>query len=404
MRYQYNIPLMEIKRQYLDLKEIVDSSIHTVLDSTMFIMGENVKEFEKNIADYLGVEHAIGVGSGTDALIISLKALGIKEGDEIITPAMTFFATSEAISVLGATPVFVDIDENYYTLDPSKIEEHITEKTKAILPVHLYGQAANMDEINKIANKYNLKVIEDACQAIGAEYRGRKACNLSDIACVSFFPTKNLGCYGDGGLIVTNDDKLATICKALRVHGSGVNGELANFYLQNHSKDKIGSQINKVVNRQEYNGSKYYNSIIGFNSRLDEIQASVLNAKLPYLDVWNNRRREIADYYDSNIKNELILLPKVSPDVRHVYYVYVILVKGDRDNLINYLKTRNVGSGVYFPVPLHLQKVYLGLGYKKGDFPISECIADNSLAIPVFPELKDDEVKYIVEVINDYEG
>ncbi len=248
-----------------------------------------------------------------------------------------------------------------------------------------------------------MKVIEDSCQAIGAEYKGKKACNLGDIASVSFFPTKNLGCYGDGGLIATNDDKLATICKALRVHGSGADGELAYSYLSN--SNKIKNSINdNIIETEVYQGSKYYNSLIGFNSRLDEIQAAVLNAKLPYLDQWNERRREIADFYNSNIKNKLIQLPKASPYAKHVYYVYVISVKGNRDNLINYLKERNIGSGIYFPLPLHLQKVYAELGYKKGDFPISEFIAENSLAIPVFPELTDEEVEYIVEVINSYEG
>lgn len=403
MNFRYNIPLMELSRQYSNLKEDLDLTIHKVLDSTNFIMGNNVKCFENNIAKYLGVKHAITVGNGTDALIISLKALGIQEGDEVITPAMTFFATAEAISAVGATPVFVDVDEKYYTLDPNMIESNITNKTKAILPVHLYGQVAEMDEINRIAQKYNLKVIEDVAQAVGAEYKGRKACGLSDIASVSFFPTKNLGCFGDGGLITTNDDKLATICKALRVHGSGLNGELAYEYLNYNSKDiEVSNSSLEGLEHESYKGSKYYNSIIGFNSRLDEIQAAVLNVKLPYLDKWNDRRREIANFYDLNIKNDMIQLPEVNVNVNHVYYVYVILVKGDRNHIINYLKERKISSGIYFPIPLHLQKVYSGLGYSRGDFPISENIADNSVAIPIFPELTDVEIKYIVEVINKY--
>lgn len=404
MEKKFEIPLMDLKRQHLNLKDVILDNIYKVLESTKFIMGDFVWEFEKNISKYLSVKHAITVGNGTDALIMALKALGINEGDEVITPAMSFFATAEAISVVKAKPVFVDIDPDYYTIDPNEIEGKISERTKAILPVHLYGQISDMDEINRIARIYNLKVIEDACQAVGATYKKQKAGNLSDVACVSFFPTKTLGCYGDGGLITTNDDKLATICKALRVHGSGTEGELAYKYLikESYIIDNNNSKI-ETIGSEAYQGSKYYNSIVGFNSRLDEIQAAVLKAKLPYLDKWNSRRREIASFYNANINNKRIILPKVNPDVEHVYYVYVIVIKDNRGDFIKYLKENGIGIGIYFPIPLHLQKVYSNIGYSKGDFPVSELIADNSLAIPIFPELTDDEISYIVEIINRYE-
>lgn len=402
MKEKYNIPLMELKRQYLGLKEEIRESIDLVLDSTQFIMGKNVTRFEENISSYLGVKEAITVGNGTDALIIALKSLGIKTGDEVITPAMSFFATSEAISMAGAKPVFVDVDPEYYTIDYKEIESKITINTKAILLVHLYGQVADMEKINEIAKKHNLKVIEDACQAIGAEYKGKRACGLSDIACVSFFPTKNLGCYGDGGLITTNSSELATICRALRVHGSGKNGEEAAKLLNSHEYD----EVNNIPTNEDgglYQGSKYYNSLIGFNSRLDEIQAAVLDTKLPHLEAWNDRRREIASYYNTNIKQPLLNLPKELDDTKHVYYVYVVTVDGDREKFADYMKAHNIGTGIYFPIPLHLQKVYRSLNYAEGDFEHSEWLAKKSIAIPVYPELTDDEVEYIVEVINAYE-
>ena len=267
------IPLMNLKKQYASIKEEADKKVLEVLSAAQYIMGENVKEFEKEISEYLGVKHSISVGNGTDALIIALKALGIEEGDEVITTPFTFFATAESISFVGATPVFVDVDINTYNIDPAKIEERITEKTKAIMPVHIFGQPCDMDSINEIAKKHNLKVIEDACQAIGSEYKGQKIGTLSDIACFSFFPTKNLGCAGDGGMIVTNDDELATICRALKTHGSGANGQKAYNIINNIEEE---TEEDKGTDNTVYNPLKYYNYLIGQNSRLDEIQAAIL--------------------------------------------------------------------------------------------------------------------------------
>jgi len=392
------IPLMDLKRQYKQIKEPVKQKIDEVLESGHFIMGNNVKEFELKMSEYLKAKYIISVGNGTDALVIALKALGIKEGDEIITPAMSFFATAEAITTVGATPVFVDIEEDYHTLDPQKIEEKITSKTKAILPVHLYGQASDINAINQIAKQYNLYVIEDAAQAIGGTYKGKKICTLSDIAAVSFFPTKNLGCYGDGGMIITNNEKLATICKALRVHGSGIYGKKAFQYLHPDTKE-IKPHDEYIEQFQE---TKYYNSINGYNSRLDEIQAAILNVKLPYLQEWNARRRAIARKYSKEIKNDLIVLPKEREESNHVYYVFPIMIKGDREIMKTYLEEKGIGTGIYFPIPLHLQRVFESQGYKKGDFPNAEKLAEQGMTIPIYPELAEEEVNYIIRVINEY--
>jgi dTDP-4-amino-4,6-dideoxygalactose transaminase len=283
------IPLINLKKQYETIKEDVDKNVLRVFSSAQYIMGENVKQFEKEFGEYIGVKHSISVGNGTDALIIALKALGIGQGDEVITTPFTFFSTAESVSAVGAVPVFVDVRRDTFNIDPAEIEEKITSKTKAIIPVHIFGQPADMDEINEIAQKHNLKVIEDACQAVGAEYKHKKAGALGDIACFSFFPTKNLGCAGDGGMIVTDDDNLAVVCRALRTHGSGENGQKAYNFLNgiNEEVEEDKSEDNTV-----YNPLKYYNYLIGYNSRLDEIQAAVLRVKLPLLDGWNDKRRK----------------------------------------------------------------------------------------------------------------
>ncbi|WP_427042658.1 DegT/DnrJ/EryC1/StrS family aminotransferase (plasmid) [Fusobacterium sp. SB021] len=389
------IPLMNIERQYEIIKKELDEATIRVLSSGKYIMGENVKEFEKEFSEYMEVKYAIGVGNGTDALVIALRACGIKAGDEVITCAMSFFATAEAISSVGAIPVFVDCTSDTYTIDASKIEEKITEKTKAIIPVHLYGQCADMDEINEIAKKYNLLVIEDVAQAAGATYKGKKAGSLGDIACVSFFPTKNLGCAGDGGMILTDSEDLVKKCHAYRVHGSGLDGKYTY------------ESINKITDAESIdfgeNLPKYYNFLIGYNSRLDEIQAAILRVKLKKLDKWNKTRETIAKRYSDLINNNLIIKPICKEGRSHIYYTYVIKTE-NREKLREELTKAEISSGVYFPVPLHLQKVYEHLGYKKGDMPNAESIANDSLAIPIFPELINEEQDKVIEVLNKYVG
>lgn len=389
------IPLMNIERQYETIKKELDETTIGVLSSGKYIMGENVKEFEKEFSEYMEVKYAVGVGNGTDALVIALRACGIKTGDEVITCAMSFFATAEAISSVGAIPVFVDCTSDTYTIDASKIEEKITEKTKAIIPVHLYGQCADMDEINEIAKKYNLLVIEDVAQAAGATYKGKKVGSLGDIACVSFFPTKNLGCAGDGGMILTNSDDLVKKCRAYRVHGSGLDGKYTY------------ESMNKITDAESIdfgeNLPKYYNFLIGYNSRLDEIQATILRVKLKKLNEWNKTRGIIANRYSSLINNDSIIKPICKEDRSHIYYTYVIKTE-NREKLREELTKAEISSGVYFPVPLHLQKVYEHLGYKKGDMPNAESIANDSLAIPIFPELTNEEQDKVIEVLNKYVG
>lgn len=389
------IPLMNLTRQYENIKEELDDAALGVMSSGMYIMGDNVKTFEKNFSDYTDTKYAVGVGNGTDALIIALKSLGIKFGDEVILSAMSFFASAEAIASVGAIPVFVDCTEDTYLIDVNKIEEKITAKTKAIMAVHLYGQCCDMDEIKTIANKYKLKVIEDAAQAVGAEYKGRKAGSLGDVACFSFFPTKNLGCAGDGGIITTNDEVIAKKTMAYRVHGSGENGL---FAYNEEQADKENISVNFDGNQP-----KYFNFVVGYNSRLDAIQAKILDVKLPYLNSWNDKRIQISNKYTSEIANDLIKKPLVRDYNKHVFYVYISMVE-DKEKFRNYLNDSGITTGVYFPIPLHLQKVFGYLGYKEGDMPNAEKVAEQNVAIPIFPELTEEEIKVIINKINAYGG
>ena len=390
-----NIPLIDLKAHYASMSKELDSVALEVLSSAAYIMGRNVTDFEKKFAKYIGTRNAISVGNGTDALIIALKALGIGEGDEVITATFTYFASAECISAVGARPVFVDVEKDTFNIDPSKIEEKISKKTKAIIPVHIFGQSADMDEINKIAKKYNLKVIEDACQAVGAKYKNNMIGTLSDVACYSFFPTKNLSCAGDGGMIVTNNDEIATIAKALRTHGSGETGQKA-YNLLNNLEQEL--ETSKDGDDTVYNPLKYYNYLIGFNSRLDAIQAAILSAKLPHLDKWNARRREIAKLYDKGLSNCNVTLPTVRKENESIYHQYVLQCE-DRKAMLNKLKERGIATGIYYPIPLHLQKVYKDLGYKKGDMPVAEYLSERTFAIPVYPELNDEQINYIIDSI-----
>lgn len=365
-----NIPLLDLRTQYLSIKNEIDAAISKVVDAQNFIMGEDIKVLENSIAAYCSGKFAVGVSSGTDALLLSLKAVGLKEGDEVITVPFTFIATAGAIYNAGGKPVFCDIDPKTYNMDPKKLAEKITKKTKVIMPVHLYGQCAEMDEIMKIAKSHNLKVIEDTAQAIGATYKNHKAASIGDIGCISFFPSKNLGAYGDGGMIVTNSEEFAEKISVLRVHGSK---------------------------------KRYIHSIIGTNSRLDNLQAAILNVKLKYLDKWAKMRQDNARLYNILLKDLCVTTPYVAPHNTHVYHQYVIKVDpSKRDLLVNHLVNNNVESRVYYPICLHLQECFKFLGYKMGDFPESEQASLSTLALPVYPELKEEEIAYISGLIKGF--
>ena len=362
------IPLVDLKAQYETIRSEINESIDEVLESQWFILGPNVAELEEKIADYCSVKHAVGVASGSDALLLSLMAIGIGRGDEVITTPFTFFATAGSVSRLGAKPVFVDIDPGTYNINPQLIEERITDRTKAIIPVHLYGQCADMDPILELARKYGLCVIEDAAQAVGARYRDKKAGSMGHLGCLSFFPTKNLGGYGDGGMVLTNDEELAEKLKILRAHGSK---------------------------------PKYYHSVVGCNSRLDAIQAAILLAKLKHLNKWNEGRRQNAKRYDSLFADMDVVTPHAEGFNYHIYNQYVVRV-GNRDELKTFLKEKGVGTEIYYPVPLHIQECYSELGYKPGDMPVSEEASERVLALPVYAELTQEQQEQVVELIGGF--
>lgn len=388
------IPLLDLKRQYLEIQSEVEAAVRSVLYSGYYIMGPHVEAFEDEFARYCGVKHAISVGNGTDGLVIALKALGIGNGDQVITTPYTFFATAESISAVGAQPVFVDIRPDTYNVDENLIEAAITQRTRAIMPVHIFGQPAEMETINAIAAKHGLKVIEDACQAVGAKYHGKRVGGLSDIGVFSFFPTKNLGCAGDGGMITTNDGNLATICRALRVHGSGQAGKAAHNLILAADEELGQAEGDNSV----HNPSKYYNYMIGHNSRLDEIQAAILRVKLKRLDGCNLKRREIASRYIETLAETPLITPAEIKDTEPVFHLF-ILQADNRNEVVKDLAVRGIATGVYYPLPLHLQKVYNDLGYHTGDLPVAEYLAHRTFAIPVFPEITADEQAYIVKAV-----
>lgn len=385
------IPLMELTRQYINIEEAINTKVLNVLKSGNYILSEEVHKFENKFAKYIGTKFAIGVGNGTDALVIALKAADIQPGDEVITSAMSFIATAEAVVTIGAIPVFVDCDIETYTIRTEKILEKISDKTKAIIPVHLYGQCANMSEIIKIAEIYNLIVIEDCAQATGACNNGIKAGSIGDIGCFSFFPTKNLGCAGDGGIITTDSEEIYRKCKAYRMHGGGKDGL--------YCYERLNGKIDDVDFSD--NLPKYFNFIPGYNSRLDEIQAAILNVKLFYLDKWNKKRQDIAAKYYRRIDNKLVKLPLVSKNNTHVYYTFILLVE-NRNKFKRYLNDNGISTGIYFPIPMHLQKMFVKLGFQNGDMPNAEYLAEHGIAIPMFPELYEEEISFIISVINNY--
>jgi dTDP-4-amino-4,6-dideoxygalactose transaminase len=361
------IPLVDLTAQYHALRDEIDSAIHATLESGHFILGPAVTGFEENIAQYMGVRYAIGVASGTDALILALRALNIGTGDEVISPAYTFFATAGAIMSVGAKPVFVDVEPQTYTIDVQKLEAAVTPQTKAIIPVHLYGHPADMDAILKIAAVHKLKVIEDTAQAFGALYNGRKVGTLGNIGCLSFFPTKNLGAFGDGGMVVTDDAQAAERIRMLRTHGWK---------------------------------KKYFSEELGYNSRLDALQAAILNVKLPHVDAWNQRRRELAHRYSAQL-SPLVGTPVENPWGLHVYHLYIIRTSR-RDKLQSFLKEAGVASEVYYPVPPHLTIPCKKLGYKENDFPVSEQASLETLAIPLYPELNEAQQDQVISMVQGY--
>jgi len=383
------VPLLDLKLQYHAHKKELDEALIRVAESQYFILGKEVEKLESSLKQYLGCGYAYGVSSGTDALLLALMALGIQPGDEIIVPTFSFFATAGVVSRLNAVPVFADVDPVTFNLDPAEIEKLITPKTKAIIPVHLYGQSADMDEIMAIAKKHQLKVVEDGAQAIGVQYKnGKMAGTIGDIGCYSFFPSKNLGCFGDGGLVVTNNPEIAELLRIMRVHGGQ---------------------------------PKYYHKVIGGNFRIDEIQAAVLNVKLPHLDSWSEMRRKNATTYTKlfieaglseaegilsfNEKNS-VLLPKAvyresGVTNFHIYNQYIIRVQ-QRDALRAFMAEREIGTEIYYPVPFHRQECFANLHANDADFPVSNTAARDTIALPIFPELTEAQLKHVVDTIKQF--
>ncbi len=392
-----NITFFDLKRQYEGFKTEVEEAVVRVMQSAEYIGGKKVAELERVIAEYNGVRNAITCGNGTDALFIALKALGVGTGDEVITTPFSFFATAEAISQVGAVPVFADIKEDTLNIDTECVRRKITNKTKAILPVHIFGLPADMDELNQIADEKGIPVIEDACQAIGAEYKRKKTGSLGIIGCFSFYPTKNLGAFGDGGLITTNDDELATCCRAIKAHASGKTGADAFRYMFNEEPEALGNMLDSENGL--YDPYKYYNFFIGENSRLDAIQAVILLTKLPHLDEYNKKRRRIATKYSKAFSDLPIKVPETDYlDRVSSFHQYAILTE-KKEELVSYLAENGIGTGAFYPVPLHLQKAYRDLNYKEGDLPIAESVCKRSVCLPIFPELTDEETDYVIDKI-----
>lgn len=362
------VPLIDIKRQYVPIRGDIDRAIKAVMDHAWFILGPEVKKFELEIASFCNVEHALGVASGTDALLLALRACGVGPGTEVITSAFSFFASAGVISRLGAKPVFVDIDPETYNMDPRKLESAITDRTKAIMPIHLFGQCADMDPIVDIARKHGLKVIEDAAQAIGSKYKDKMAGSIGDVGCLSFFPTKNLGCAGDGGMIVTDDEQLADAIRILRVHGGRTD---------------------------------YLHEVVGYNSRLDTIQAAILSTKLPHLAAWTEARRANAAIYDKAFADLPIKTPVAKDWAYHIYNQYTIALD-NREPLLKWLDEKQIGHKVYYPVPFHMQQCFADLDYSPGDMPHSEKASLSVVSLPIFGEMTDSERAEVIEAITGY--
>lgn len=362
------INFVDLKKQYQGIKTEIDSAIRGVINSSQFILGEECEMFEKEFAKFAGVKYAIGVSNGSSALELSLRALGIGPGDEVITPANSYIASASCISFTGAKPVLVDVLEDTFNIDAKKTEKLITKRTKAILPVHLYGQVADMGAILKLAKKYKLFVLEDACQAHGASYEGKMAGSFGDAAAFSFYPGKNLGAYGDGGMVVTNNKDLAEEVRLLRNYGQK---------------------------------EKYKHLSLGWNSRLDNLQAAILRVKLKKLKLWNAKRLKNAKIYNRFLLGGPVITPKIFPNYNHVFHLYVVRVR-QREKLARFLAEKGISTQMHYPIPIHLQPAYKDLGYKKGDFPVTEKLAEEILSLPMFPELKTREINYICQTIKSF--
>jgi dTDP-4-amino-4,6-dideoxygalactose transaminase len=362
------LQMVDVLGQYAKIKDDVDAAVHRVLASGQFILGKDVGEFECQIAGYLELKYAVGCASGTDALQIAMMALGIGPGDEVITTPFTFVATAETIGILGAKPVYVDIDPRTYNLDPALIERVITSRTKAIIPVHLYGQPADMDRIMEIARRHSLKVIEDSAQSLGASYHGKKVCTFGDVGCISFFPSKNLGAFGDAGMVVTDDVALGERMRMIAAHGSR---------------------------------ARYYHEVLGLNSRLDTIQAAILGVKARYLDGWNAARIAAARRYTELLAGVPVTTPFVDPRATHIFHQYTIRAP-QRDALASFLKEKGIPHAIYYPVPLHLQKAFAMAGNRKGDFPVTEQASEEVLSLPMHTELTEEHLKFITGTIAEF--
>ncbi|HYK20893.1 MAG TPA: DegT/DnrJ/EryC1/StrS family aminotransferase [Pyrinomonadaceae bacterium] len=368
-----NVPLLDLQAQYASIRTDVQQAIERVMDSQRFVLADEVRELENSIAEYCQTRHAIGCASGSDALLLALMALDLKPGDEVITTPFSFFATAAAIVRLGARPVFVDIDPQSYNLDASRVADAITSRTRAIIPVHLYGQCTQMDPLLEIGERRGVAIVEDAAQAIGATDNGRRAGSMGLIGCFSFYPTKNLGGAGDGGILTTNDDQIAARLRRLRAHGGA---------------------------------DEYQHQEVGINSRLDELQAAVLRVKLRSVDKWSDERARKATLYSQLLSDAdlsfPLLTPQVRSDGRHIFHQYVVRAPGNRDAVMNHLKKCGVGTKIYYPVPLHRQECFLNLGYKEGDFPEAECAARETFALPAYPELTEAQQHYVVEALRSF--
>ena len=367
-RAAMQVPLLDLKAQYADIKADIDAAVQSVMESARFIGGPEVTGLEEEVARYSQCPHAVACASGTDALLLSLRALGVGPGDEVVTSAYSFFASAGTIVNAGGTPVFVDIDPRSYNLDPHRLEAAITPKTKAVIAVHLYGQCCDMTQVKAVCDKHQIWLIEDAAQAIGSEWEGKRAGSVGDFGCFSFFPSKNLGGAGDGGMIVARNPEFADKLRLLREHGAK---------------------------------PKYYHSIVGTNSRLDALQAAILRVKLRYLDRWSEARAHNADLYDKLFEGSRIGRPYRDPRARHIFNQYVIR-SPRREELKQFLADRGVGTEVYYPVPLHIQKCFASLGYKEGDMPHSEAAANETLALPIYPEVGEERIRYVAQMVREF--
>ncbi|MDP8211900.1 MAG: DegT/DnrJ/EryC1/StrS family aminotransferase [Candidatus Zapsychrus exili] len=362
-----NIPFIDFSEQYKMIKDEIDVGLKEVFESGAFILGPQEKAFEADFSAYCDSKYGIGVNSGTDALYLALGALGVQPGDEVILPSFTFIATALCISYTGAKPVFVEVEDTTYNIDPNKLEALITDKTKVIMPVHLYGQCANMDEIVQIAKKYNIAVVEDAAQAHGAIYKGKKIGSLGDVACFSFYPTKSLGAFGDGGMVITSNEEIDKKVRMLRDYGRE---------------------------------GRYDHKVKGFNSRLDTVQAVVLSAKLKRLDEFNRMRNEAAQYYFKMLEGvDGIVVPKIAEDRTHVFQTFGIRVLENRDAVLDKMKEKGVGVLIHYPIPVHLQEAYKDAGYKEGDLPVTEQIANQVLSLPMFPHITKEQIDYVCDLL-----